>query len=67
MRIDGAVQTMIATRVVVLALLAACLTVSASQAQDAETTPLRHPEHYRYDFNIADMSMFTGYGPAPVV
>ena len=27
---------MIATRVVVLALLAACLTVSASQAQDAE-------------------------------
>jgi 6-phosphogluconate dehydrogenase len=27
-----------------------------SQAQDAETTPLRHPEHYRYDFNIADIA-----------
>src|SRR6187402_3005693 len=36
MRIGGAAQTMIATRVVVLAVLAACLTVSASQAQDAE-------------------------------
>lgn len=23
---------------------------------DAETTPLRHPEHYQYDFNIADIS-----------
>ena len=23
---------------------------------DAETTPLRHPEHYRYDFNLADIS-----------
>jgi 6-phosphogluconate dehydrogenase len=23
---------------------------------DAETTPLRHPEHYQYDFNLADVS-----------
>jgi 6-phosphogluconate dehydrogenase len=23
---------------------------------DAETTPLRHPEHYRYDFNLADIA-----------
>jgi 6-phosphogluconate dehydrogenase len=23
---------------------------------DAETTPLRHPEHYRYDFNLADVT-----------
>jgi 6-phosphogluconate dehydrogenase len=23
---------------------------------DAETTPLRHPEHYSYDFNIADIA-----------
>jgi len=23
---------------------------------DAETTPLRNPEHYKYDFNIADIS-----------
>jgi 6-phosphogluconate dehydrogenase len=23
---------------------------------DAETTPLRHPEHYQYDFNIADVA-----------
>ena len=23
---------------------------------DAETTPLRHPEHYRYDFNLADIT-----------
>ena len=22
---------------------------------DAETTPLRHPEHYQYDFNLADI------------
>jgi 6-phosphogluconate dehydrogenase len=25
-------------------------------AADAETTPLRHPEHYRYDFNLADVA-----------
>jgi 6-phosphogluconate dehydrogenase len=23
---------------------------------DAETAPLRHPEHYRYDFNLADIT-----------
>jgi 6-phosphogluconate dehydrogenase len=27
-----------------------------AQAGDAETTPLRHPEHYRYDFNVADVA-----------
>ncbi len=25
-------------------------------AVDAETTPLRHPEHYRYDLNLADIA-----------
>ena len=25
-------------------------------AKDAETTPLRHPEHYRYDFNLTDIA-----------
>ena len=25
-------------------------------ALDAETTPLRYPEHYRYDFNLADVA-----------
>lgn len=25
-------------------------------AKDAETTPLRHPEHYAYDFNIAEIT-----------
>ncbi|MBV6522604.1 MAG: 6-phosphogluconate dehydrogenase, NAD(+)-dependent, decarboxylating [Gemmatimonadaceae bacterium] len=29
---------------------------SASHAVDAETTPLRHPEHYRYDFNVAEIA-----------
>jgi 6-phosphogluconate dehydrogenase len=24
--------------------------------KDAETTPLRHPEHYQYDFNLADIT-----------
>ncbi len=24
--------------------------------KDAETTPLRHPEHYMYDFNLADVA-----------
>ena len=23
---------------------------------DAETTPLRHPEHYQYDLNLADIA-----------
>jgi len=26
------------------------------RAVDAETTPLRHPEHYQYDLNLADIS-----------
>jgi 6-phosphogluconate dehydrogenase len=25
-------------------------------ATDAETTPLRHPEHYQYDFNLAEIA-----------
>jgi len=25
-------------------------------AKDAETTPLRYPEHYRYDFNLTDIA-----------
>jgi 6-phosphogluconate dehydrogenase len=28
----------------------------AHQETDAETTPLRHPEHYQYDFNLADVT-----------
>ena len=28
----------------------------ASHDRDAETTPLRHPEHYQYDFNLADIA-----------
>ncbi len=28
----------------------------AQQTHDAETTPLRHPEHYQYDFNIGDIA-----------
>jgi 6-phosphogluconate dehydrogenase len=28
----------------------------AGVAADAETTPLRHPEHYRYDFALADIA-----------
>ena len=31
---------------------------------DAETTPLRHPEHYRYDFNLADIAELSGAGGA---
>jgi 6-phosphogluconate dehydrogenase len=27
-----------------------------SRETDAETTPLRHPEHYQYDFNLADIT-----------
>jgi 6-phosphogluconate dehydrogenase len=27
-----------------------------TEAVDAETTPLRHPEHYRYDLNLADVA-----------
>jgi 6-phosphogluconate dehydrogenase len=29
---------------------------AAAHTHDAETTPLRHPEHYRYDFNVADIT-----------
>jgi 6-phosphogluconate dehydrogenase len=29
---------------------------SRAQDADAETTPLRHPEHYRYDLDIADIT-----------
>jgi 6-phosphogluconate dehydrogenase len=28
----------------------------ASHAKDAETTPLRNPEHYQYDFDLADIT-----------
>jgi 6-phosphogluconate dehydrogenase len=28
----------------------------ASHDADAETTPLRHPEYYQYDFNLADVA-----------
>jgi 6-phosphogluconate dehydrogenase len=27
-----------------------------ARATDAETTPLRHPEHYQYDLNLADIA-----------
>jgi 6-phosphogluconate dehydrogenase len=27
-----------------------------TRSVDAETTPLRHPEHYRYDFNLSDVT-----------
>jgi 6-phosphogluconate dehydrogenase len=29
---------------------------AASHEKDAETTPLRNPEHYRYDFDLADVT-----------
>jgi 6-phosphogluconate dehydrogenase len=29
---------------------------SEERSADAETSPLRNPEHYRYDFNIADIT-----------
>jgi 6-phosphogluconate dehydrogenase len=29
---------------------------SAEQTHDAETTPLRNPEHYRYDFDLAEIA-----------
>jgi 6-phosphogluconate dehydrogenase len=28
----------------------------ASHEKDAETTPLRNPEHYQYDFDLADIT-----------
>ena len=30
--------------------------------RDAETTPLRHPEHYQYDFNIAEIAEVWRHG-----
>jgi 6-phosphogluconate dehydrogenase len=39
-----------------LAVLKAANVGKAGHAADAETTPLRNPEHYRYDFNIADIT-----------
>lgn len=32
------------------------------RATDAETTPLRHPEHYQYDLNLADIAEVWGRG-----
>jgi 6-phosphogluconate dehydrogenase len=29
---------------------------SAERTADAETTPLRNPEHFQYDFNIAEIT-----------
>jgi len=29
---------------------------NAERERDAETTPLKHPEYYRYEFNLADIS-----------
>ena len=29
---------------------------AASQTHDAETTPLRHPEHYQFDFDIGEIA-----------
>src|SRR5262249_54640528 len=29
---------------------------TSARGVDAETSPLRHPEHYRYDFNLADVT-----------
>jgi len=29
---------------------------SSDRETDAETTPLKHPEHFRYDFNLADIA-----------
>jgi 6-phosphogluconate dehydrogenase len=30
--------------------------LAGNDAKDAETTPLRNPEHYQYDFNLADIT-----------
>jgi 6-phosphogluconate dehydrogenase len=30
--------------------------ISVGEAADAETTPLRHPEHYQYNLNLADIT-----------
>jgi 6-phosphogluconate dehydrogenase len=39
-----------------LAILKKANVGKADHAQDAETTPLRRPEHYQYDFDIADVT-----------
>ena len=39
-----------------LAVLGAANVGKKTGAVDAETTPLRDPEHYRYDFNLADIA-----------
>jgi 6-phosphogluconate dehydrogenase len=33
-----------------------------SRGADAETTPLRHPEHYQYDFNLTDIAEVWRHG-----
>jgi 6-phosphogluconate dehydrogenase len=35
---------------------------SATAEHDAETTPLRHPEHYQYDFNLAAIAEVWRHG-----
>src|SRR5690606_18733262 len=37
-------------------LASAGLGKAAGHAHDAETTPLRNPEHYRYDFDLAEIT-----------
>ncbi len=39
-----------------MAILKAANVGKESGAVDAETTPLRHPEHYRYDFDLPDIA-----------
>jgi 6-phosphogluconate dehydrogenase len=39
-----------------LAVLKAANIGKKPSVADAETTPLRHPEHYRYDLNLADIT-----------
>jgi 6-phosphogluconate dehydrogenase len=39
-----------------LAVLKAANVGNKSAVIDAETTPLRDPEHYRYDFNLTDIA-----------
>jgi len=39
-----------------LAILKAASIGTAGRAVDAETTPLREPEHYQYDLNLADIT-----------
>jgi 6-phosphogluconate dehydrogenase len=39
-----------------LGILRAANVGNETHAADAETTPLREPEHYRYDMNLADIA-----------